>query len=234
LKPIIGITVGGTPEPENLRTGGRLILNWNYADAIASAGGVPVLIPPQADADAVAGILDGLLIPGGADIDPAEYGQTPHETVTELVSPYRYSIEKALFRARPEGQPYLGICYGCQFLNVQRGGTLEQHLVDRVHHEEDIHGTLQEYRIEAGSKLHQLVTERANGQSWHHQAVDCIGENLKVVGWNHDGTPEAIEDTSLPYMIGVQWHPERTLESPTSRALFESFIAAAAEYQRTK
>lgn len=234
MKPIIGITVGGTPEPENPRTGGRLILNWNYADAVASAGGVPILIPPQADAASIAPLLDGLLVPGGADIDPAEYGQAPHATVTELVSPLRYGIERALFGARPTNQPYLGICYGCQFLNVQRGGTLEQHVVDRVRHENDLHGALQSYRIEAESKLARIVSANADGQSWHHQAVDRVGQDLNVVAWNEDGTPEAIEDASLPFVIGVQWHPERTLASSTSRALFESFIAAAAEYRKTK
>jgi putative glutamine amidotransferase len=224
--PIIGITVDATRDPGDARTGGLLKLNWNYAEAVAEAGGVPILIPPMADMKAIAKILDGWLIPGGYDIDAKHFGEENHPKV-ELMPPGRFEGEQKLIEYLEADVPVLGICYGCQFLNVARGGGLVQHLPDVVNHESHTGGTLESYAIEE-SKLQAAVgTETVEGKSYHHQAVGRLGENLKVVATAGDGTVEAIEATDRPWMIGVQWHPERTKSDPAMKRLFEDFISAA-------
>jgi gamma-glutamyl-gamma-aminobutyrate hydrolase PuuD len=233
-KPIIGITVDAQQDPSNPRTGGKLSLNWNYAQAIADAGGVPILIPPTADMAQVAQILDGWLIPGGNDIDPKHFGEELHAEAS-LVDEVRFEGEARLFRnARPE-MPIFGICYGCQFVNVIRGGSLIQHLPDVVGHSNDTGGTIQSYELDPNSKVHDVVGDgKIEGKSYHHQAIRILGEGLAVTAKNEDGTIEAIEDESHPWLIGLQWHPERTLDDPKTRRIFQSFVDAAATYRRSK
>lgn len=233
MKPIIGISVDCRQDSEDPRTRGNLSLNWNYAQAVSDAGGVPVLIPPTADMDALAEIVHGWLIPGGADIDAARFGEANHPKV-ELQDPARFDAEARMYRAIDPELPVLGICYGCQFLNVVRGGSLEQHLPDRVGHESHTGGTLQSYPLRE-SKLREIVGEaQATGKSYHHQAVARVGEGLNVVSEHEDGTVEAIEATDRPWMIGVQWHPERTLEDSGTKRLFEDFVRQAAAYAEGK
>lgn len=228
-KPIIGISVDCTHDPEDARTRGKLELNWNYAQAVSDAGGVPILIPPTADMDVIAPMIDGWLIPGGDDIDGSRFGQENH-TMARLQDPARFEAEKALYDRIPAELPVLGICYGCQFLNVVRGGDLIQHLPDVV---ETVHtgGVLQSYSIEEGSKLGEAaaVTEMS-GKSYHHQAVGKVGDALKIVAKCEDGTVEAVEATDRPWLIGVQWHPERTLEDSATQNLFREFIANAVKF----
>jgi putative glutamine amidotransferase len=233
MSPIIGITVDCKHDPEDARTRGNLTLNWNYAQAIADAGGIPVLIPPMADMAALASVIDGLLIPGGYDIDAARFGEENHPKV-ELQDPERFDGEHRLIAALPAEAPVLGICYGCQFLNVTRGGSLVQHLPDVVGHESHTGGTLQSYRLE-DSLLRKVVgTDAIEGKSYHHQAVNEVGVNLKVTAQAADGTVEAVEAIDRPWMIGVQWHPERTLEDPATRRLFDGFVAAARRYAESR
>lgn len=232
-KPLIGITVDVTLEPENARSGGKLSLNYNYAQAVADAGGVPVLIPPQADAGAFAAILDGLLIPGGNDIDASHWGEENHPTV-EPIEEQRFEVERRLYDAADPDMPIFGICYGCQFLNVVRGGSLIQHLPDVVGHESDKGGTLQSYAIDGSSSLASIMGESAVGQSWHHQAVDRVGRGLRVVAKNDDGIVEALEAEDRPWLIGVQWHPERTAGDEATQRLFRSFVEAAAAFRERR
>jgi putative glutamine amidotransferase len=233
-KPLIGITVECRRDPQDEATRGKLTLNWNYTQAVAEAGGVPLLIPPTADPDAVAEILDGWLIPGGYDIDAARFGEANHPQV-ELQDPARFEVEDALFRRISAEMPVLGICYGCQFLNVVRGGAVEQHVPDRVGAEYHAGGTFDYCAVDRDSLLAR-VTEATTlaGKSYHHQAVGRLGEALRAVGRHEDGTIEAIEATDRPWMIGVQWHPERTLEDPATRRLFEAFVRAAAAFRAAK
>ncbi|HVT11780.1 MAG TPA: gamma-glutamyl-gamma-aminobutyrate hydrolase family protein [Fimbriimonadaceae bacterium] len=233
MRPVIGITVDSIPDPDDPRTRGKLSLNWNYAQAVADAGGVPILIPPMADPEQVAAMIDGWLIPGGADIDAARFGEENHPAV-ELQDPARYEAEAALMDRLDPETPIFGICYGCQFLNVARGGTLFQHLPDTVGHESHTGGTLQQYSLEESKLREATGAATVSGKSYHHQAVKDLGANLKVVATADDGTVEALEATDRPWVIGVQWHPERTLEDPATRRLFEEFIAAAAQYAKKR
>jgi putative glutamine amidotransferase len=233
MKPVIGISVDCIHDPKDARTRGKLTLNWNYAQAIVDAGGVPVIIPPTADMSVLAKIIHGWLIPGGDDIDAAQFGEKNHPKVS-LQDPARYEGEKRLFDAADPAMPVLGICYGCQFLNVVRGGSLIQHLPDQVGHETHTGGTLQTYPLEDSQLKAITGVEAMTGKSYHHQAVGRLGEGLTVTACHEDGTVEAVEATDRPWMIGVQWHPERTLEDPPTRKIFEAFVGQAAHYAKEK
>lgn len=234
MKPIIGITVNAKHEPDDLRTGGSLSLNWNFPEMVARAGGVPILIPPMADPAELARVLDGWLIPGGDDIDARHFGEENHPKAN-LIEAERFDGERALFeQAKPE-MPILGICYGCQFINVMRGGSLDQHLPDTVGHEEHVGGTMQHYGIDVNSRLSGLLgTEAVEGKSYHHQGIRRLGAGLKVVGQHSDGTVEAIEDEGDRWLFGVQWHPERTPNDPVTQRLFEEFVRACQKYAERK
>jgi len=232
LKPIIGITVESKHDPEDTRTRGKIELNWNYGQAIADAGGVPLVIPPMADMEAVARVIDGWLIPGGLDIDAAHFGEETHEAC-ELQDPSRFEAESSLFRLIPKEMPILGICYGCQFINVISGGSLIQHLPDVEGAAVHTGGPTQRYWLDEDSKLKQIVSEsEVHGKSYHHQAIKAVGANLSVVAKAEDGVIEAVESQDRPWLIGVQWHPERTLDSPESVRLFTNFIEAAIQFAR--
>lgn len=233
-KPLIAITVESLHDPDDARTRGRIKLNWNYFQMVSEAGGVPLVIPPTADMAEVAKIVDGWLIPGGLDMDAAHWGEANHPK-SVLQDPSRWESEKALYEALPEGVPILGICYGCQFLNVVRGGSLIQHVPDAVGHEGHSGGTVQPYAIEEGSKFARAAgSASTEGQSWHHQSIARLGEGLKVVSRHEDGTVEAIEDADGRWLLAAQWHPERTPESPATQNLFRSFIAAAHAYRKER
>lgn len=234
MKPIIGITLECTQEPDDTRAQGKMELNWNYAQAVADAGGLPMLIPPMADVAEIANLIDGWLIPGGRDIDAKEFGQDLHP-MAELQDPARFNCEKALFEAVSPDLPVLGICYGCQFVNVIRGGTLQQHLPDVLEQSDHEGGTLQVYAADASSKLAEIVdSDSIKGKSYHHQAVDEVGEGLNVVARHEDGTIEALEDSTGRWMIGVQWHPERTPDDEATQKLFTAFVEAARAYRKSK
>ena len=234
MKPLIGITVESEYDSGNDRSNGKLILNWNYAERISEAGGNPILIYPLTDLEWAAKHIDGWLIPGGADMDAAHFGEENHPAV-ELMNPKRWEMEDALYGLVDPQMPILGICFGCQFMNVKRGGSLVQHLPDLVHHDEHTNGTMQAYELVQDSKLEQFTgVHRVVGKSYHHQAVKNVGEGLKVVAGYEDGTVEAVEDDSKPFFVGVQWHPERTPEDDATKNLFRAFIQAAEAYSKGK
>lgn len=216
-------------EPDNARSRGKVTLNWNYPEVIAQAGGVPMLIPPTADMEEVAKLLDGWLIPGGLDIDASRFGEPNHPAV-ELQDPSRYDSEAALYRAADPNLPILGICYGCQFLNVIRGGSLNQHLPDALGHDGHTVGTEESYQVDPSSHLAQIVGTKLKGLSYHHQAAARLGQGLRVTARAEDGTIEAVEATDRPWTIGVQWHPERSPDDASNRALIQKFVEAAAKY----
>ena len=228
MKPVIGIVADTRLEPEDPRTGGTIKLNYNYAEQVALAGGNPVLLAPCTDVGEVAPLLDGWLIPGGDDIDAIHFGQQNHPE-SKLVDAARFEAERRLYHAVDPDLPILGICYGCQFMGVMSGGSLDQHLPNTLGTDEHTTGTLQTYEIDPGSRLAELLgTTRVEGRSYHHQALDRVGAGLRIVGRHADGTVEAIESTARPWMVGVQWHPERGSAGLADQRLFRAFVDAAA------
>jgi putative glutamine amidotransferase len=212
------------------------LLNRSYVDAIQAAGGVALMLPPDpavADApDELLDVLDGLILAGGADIDPASYGEDAHPQ-TKGTWPERDAFELALAtRALERDIPLLGICRGMQLMNVARGGTLSQHLPDDVGHEEhrrypgSFDGADHDVRLAAGSLAAIAAGEVDHGtKSHHHQGIGRLGEGLVETGWSVlDDVPEAIEDPARRFALGVQWHPEA---DPSSR-LVAALVAEAA------
>jgi gamma-glutamyl-gamma-aminobutyrate hydrolase PuuD len=198
-----------------------------YSDAVAASGGAVVLVPPVAAGVAdVVGALDGLIVSGGADVDPVHYAQPAHEAAGPF-RPDRDDAELALVRtAVARRLPLLGICRGMQVLNVALGGTLSQHLPDRagtLAHQGPEPGvfTSRTVKLEADSWLGRAIGDEAATACHHHQAVDRLGDGLRVVARADDGTVEAVETVDGSPIAGVQWHPEQLVD----RRIFEAFVA---------
>jgi len=202
-------------------------------DCVAAAGGRPMLLPPyegvdstEASATEVAGVLDGLVLIGGGDVDPARYRRPPDPAIAG-VNRLRDESEIALLAAAIALEvPVLAICRGMQVLNVHLGGSLIQHLPEAVGHTGHqpavgCFGTT-EVRIEPGSRLSKILDESVTVRCSHHQAVDRLGVGLVVTASAADGVVEAVELSSAPFVIGVEWHPE---EDGDLR-LFEALIGA--------
>lgn len=235
VKPIIGITLECFYEPENTKTSGRLEIPWNYPEIISKFGGVPLLIPPSADPHQVAKIIDGWLIPGGKDIFPLEYKEKKIHPKTGPHHPERYELESKLFQSIDPIMPILGICYGSQFLNVVQDGTLIQHLPEILGSEEHEEGNIQAFIIDPNSKLAQILdTKTPHGRCYHHQAIQSLGKNLKIAAHHIDGTVEAIEGTKERWLIGVQWHPERSQEFEENQKIFSEFIKQSTEFKLSR
>ncbi len=228
MRPLIGLSTyreqarwGVWDQPADL-------LPTSYADAVERAGGVPVLLPPQPATSApyVVDRLDGLLVTGGADVDPARYGAEPHPRTAGWRTD-RDAWELALLDAADRRElPVLGICRGMQLLAVQHGGTLDQHLPDSVGHEThspggDAFGTV-DVDAHPGTRVRMLVGERSSVSCHHHQSVR---EHPGLVAAAHapDGTVEAVEAPGDRFVVAVQWHPETRQDA----GLFAGLVAAA-------
>jgi len=230
-RPVIGITTTGRDER------GRFRLNGHYVDAVRRAGGLPLLLPPGDERpDELLEPLDGLILTGGGDLDPALYGGTTHASIYG-VDAERDASEVALARAaNASGLPTLGICRGAQVVNVALGGTLVEHLPDEIgssiaHRPEPgaDEYELHDVAVEAGSALAAaLGAQTCSTPSWHHQSVRAIAPGLEVVARAADSTIEAFERPGHPWLVGVQWHPEATAASdPAQQRLFDALVAAA-------
>ena len=209
------------------------LLSRSYLTAVQAAGGLALMLPPdplaQEDPDEWLDLLDGLILAGGADVDPGAYGAERDRHTIGTV-PERDAFEIALaLRAMERDMPLLGICRGMQVMNVARGGTLIQHLPDDKGHEDHRRalGTFEnadhDVRLQEDSLAHRLAGERLHGtKSHHHQGVDEIGEGFEVTGWaTVDDLAEVIEDPSRRFALGVQWHPEADPTSPLVAGLVE-------------
>jgi putative glutamine amidotransferase len=236
-RPLIGVTTHPTSAgagPED-----QLPAQAAYVRAVAEAGGVPVFIPltlMEYDLAALFDRLDGLLLTGGGDVDPALYGALP-TTDLRSVDPGRDRTELALARwAATRGKPVLGICRGLQVLNVACGGTLiqdiGQELTGALDHDvpdRPPSALAHPVRLESGSLLARLLPHAPlETNSSHHQAIKALGRGLSVAAWARDGIIEAVEVSNHPWALAVQWHPERLLERDESRTLFTAFIQACA------
>jgi len=233
-RPRIGITL-------NLETRQRrtllLVVDALYGEAIAAAGGTPCLLEPLAQPRLLAeyaGFLDGLLLSGGGDLHPRYYGEKPRGPL-QLSHPRRDAFETALVRRMLRlGKPVLGICYGMQLLNVVLGGSLLQHLAEPSlsrHRAPGKRGIRRHrVRLAPGSRLHRALGQPAlQVASSHHQAVNTLGQGLVAAAWAPDGVVEAVEHARLPFVVGVQWHPEKTPRSRPTRRLMAAFVRACLE-----
>ncbi len=230
-RPIIGLTVAVRKDPSGADT---LYIGRGYADCLEAAGAATLLIPFHTDPAEVAHVIDGWVIPGGADFDAKHFGEENHPE-SKPEDPRRFPHEKELFCLVPQEMPILGICYGAQAINVIRGGTLTQHLPDLIGENDHSGNHIQQYALEPGSLAATSVgSANPEGKSNHHQAINRLGENLKVTGRTSDGVIEAIEDTTGRWLLGLQWHPEKTPDNPATRHLFREFVARAAEYKRNR
>lgn len=203
------------------------LLPRSYVDCVARAGGVPVLLPSVGDDTSALSAVDALVIAGGADVGPERYGQDAHEKT--VARPERDEFEFALVRdAMARELPVLGVCRGMQVLNVACGGTLTQHLPEVAGHAEHqpapaVYGP-QRVTFAPGSRVAEILGAEAKVQCYHHQAVDRVGTGLTPVAWAADGTVEAVEAPGERFLLGVQWHPEQTIEDVR---LFAALVAAA-------
>jgi putative glutamine amidotransferase len=235
-RPVIGLCTALERARWSVWDQQAFLLPRSYVDAVQRAGGIALMLPPDERAidepDVVLDLLDGLILAGGADIDPGAYSAARHAETTGTV-PERDTFEIALARRALERDlPLLGICRGMQLMNVARGGTLLQHLPEsHGHHEHrrnpgSFDGADHDVRLQEGSLAARAAGEMTHAtKSHHHQAVDRLGDGLEVTGWSTlDELPEAIEVPGNRFALGVQWHPEA---DDTSR-LVEALVAEAA------
>jgi putative glutamine amidotransferase len=229
VRPLIGVPGRLSTKADTWRVPAYSV-GHTYCDAIGRAGGIPVLLTP--DAETVVGLedvvrrLDGIVLPGGPDIDPARYGATTRHDTLYGVNADHDALDLTLARlAIDQRKPLLAICRGHQVLNVALGGTLHQHITDEqttVAHRFALH----EATVDSGSRLHGIVGDRPNGHSVHHQAIDRLGDGLTATAWADDGVIEAVELSGC-WALGVQWHPEDTAATdPVQQRLFDALIGA--------
>ncbi len=239
-RPVIGICTALERARWSVWDQQAMLTPRSYVDAVHRAGGIALLVPPDPETarqpDEVLDLLDGLILAGGADIDPSQYGTARHPETVGTV-PERDTFEIALARRALERDlPILGICRGMQLMNVAAGGTLNQH-VPESHGHEDHRRSLGSFdnsdhgvRLEPGSLAARAAGEASHGtKSHHHQGIEDLGEGLRITGWaDLDELPEAIEAPGKRFALGVQWHPEADRLSPVIAAFVQEAGRSAA------
>jgi putative glutamine amidotransferase len=204
------------------------LLPQTYVDSVVAAGGLPVLLPPVGSWGAgEVSRLDGLVLAGGPDIDPARYGEEPLATTGEpRAGRDRVELE-LLDAALSAGVPVLGVCRGMQVLNIALGGSLRQHLPDDLGNTDHlpVRGTFGrvDVKVAPDSRLAGIIGEQVTVSCHHHQGVDRLGDGLLPVAWATDGAVEAVELPGDGFVVAVQWHPE---EDTVGRRLFEALVAS--------
>ncbi|MCX5683681.1 MAG: gamma-glutamyl-gamma-aminobutyrate hydrolase family protein [Planctomycetota bacterium] len=237
MKPRIGITASLSQLDGRLRVHAPAA----YVEAVAGAGGVPIILAPADEAaagDALAGV-SALLLTGGNDLDPRLWGEPLHEKAV-TIDPRRQRWDLRLIAVADERRmPVLGICLGCQELAVSRGGRLIQHVPEEKGDAVDHGGggrprAMHAVDVDAGSLLASFVgAGELQVNSTHHQAVREPGRGLRVVARSPDGVIEGVEDPSPDrFFLGVQWHPEDLCDQPPHRALFQALCRAALAISR--
>jgi putative glutamine amidotransferase len=237
-RPVIGICTALERAKWSVWDQKAYLLPRSYIAAVQRAGGIALMLPPdealEREPDQVLDLIDGLILAGGADIDPASYGDAAHPETRGTV-PERDGFEIALARRALERDlPLLGVCRGMQHMNVAAGGTLLQHLPDSHGHHEHrrnpgtFDGADHDVRLAEGSLAARAAGELVHGtKSHHHQGIDRLGQGLEVTGWSAiDELPEAFEMPERRFALGVQWHPEADDRSRLISALVQEAAAA--------
>jgi putative glutamine amidotransferase len=235
-RPLIGMCTALEQARWSVWDQPAMLLARSYVDAVQLAGGLVLMLPPDSqqieDPEQILDLIDGLLLTGGADIDPAFYGQEAHSETVDTV-PERDSFEIALVNAAIEREvPVLGICRGMQLINVARGGTLRQHLPEHFGHGEhrrvlgSFDGAEHDVCLLGGTLAARAAGEcKHETRSHHHQGIDRLGDGLLVSGHSTlDDLAEAIELPDKRFVLGVQWHPE----ADTASRVIGAFVAEAA------
>jgi putative glutamine amidotransferase len=232
-RPSIGITIAYDDRRRGLH-----VLRRDYIRAVEEAGGLPLVLAPGSEADAPDFLdrLDGLLLSGGADVDPALYGEAPHPKLGRVVRE-RDDFELALCRAAlGRDFPVLAICRGLQVLNVATGGTLVQDIPSELaagsHHDprKERWERAHDVRLLQGTLLREILgRESVSVNSFHHQAVDRAGDGIRISAYSAgDRVVEGIEMPARRFVVGVQWHPEAFWNRDDGFApLFEALVVAA-------
>ena len=244
-RPVIGITTGGRSEGyiRSRHYDTFYSTPTPYVDAVRRAGGNPVLLPPGNEAwRELLPLLDGIVVTGGTDIDPAEYngdGGNPnllsadHERDRSELTLVRHLLQQ-------NDTPLLCICRGLQVLNVAAGGSLYEHIPDvcdqDIHRNEEGLWEMQDVEVEADSLVAQVMsTTSLQTSSGHHQAVKELGGGLRVVAMAADGIIEALEMPGHPWLLAVQWHPEVTAErDSTQQAIFDALVEKARDLRKQR
>lgn len=243
--PLIGIPAASYVDQEYSATP-TYRFNGHYPAALAACGALPLVIPLNLPEEALRGIfekLDGLCLPGGVDVDPAEYGETRHPDLGSVDAPRDRTELLLAHWALEANLPVLGICRGIQLLNVAAGGTLYQHIPAQVPAAGRHNHRLQEsawetpthgVRVEPQSQLGLMVgAERLQTNSYHHQSLKDVAPGFQASAWAEDGVIEAIEHPAKPFAVAVQWHPEGMFRTDTyARRIFEAFVAACRKDSR--
>lgn len=231
-RPKIGLTTYWQDAAWGVWNAPAAIVPGKYVTGVANAGGTPILLPPVGTDESVLELLDGLIVVGGVDVDPSNYGATPHPRT--VPQPERDEHDIRLTRAAMDmGLPLFAICRGAQILNVALGGTLHQHVPDVLPDSNyqpgpGVYGTV-EFTMEEGSLAEQLLGESAEAPCYHHQSLDRLGDGLVVTARAADGTVEAVEcPAATGWLLGVQFHPE---ENQRDARLFAGFVEAARNYR---
>ena len=231
-QPVIGLTSYLEPAKWGAWDLPAALIPWNYVNKLQVAGASVVLLPPDANNYEAISRLDGLVMAGGADIEPSRYGAA-HQEGTDKPRVERDASELGLYRAAREANiPVFGICRGLQIMAVAHGGSLHQHLPDVVGNtlHRDAPGTFNDHgaTFTPGSLIADIVgATEVTVNSSHHQAVDSPGD-LTITGYAEDGTIEVCEDPSAEFVLGVQWHPEFSDDEQVSENLFRAFVKVCA------
>lgn len=237
MAPCIGVSMNYNLTDEGPE---QAYLNGEYLDFLLDSGALPFPIAPAKNPDqldAALDHLDGILFTGGLDLDPSLWQEKPHPK-TKLLHARRQQFEFTLYEAVQKRRlPVMGICLGIQMINVAHGGSLYQHVSEfpgKIDHGQEGRSTEHKVTLDRGSRLFSLLkTDNLAVASCHHQGINRLGNGLLAAAVADDGVVEAVERVEYPFLMAVQWHPERYPDSPISRTILEEFLSAAKSF-RTK
>lgn len=229
-RPVIGLPTYTAEARWGPWAASAALLPQSYLDALVQVGAVPLMLPPVPDsADRAVAALDGLVLTGGPDVDPAHYAEVPHPTTDppSARDDWEFGLLDAALR---RNLPTLAVCRGIELINVAFGGSLIQHLPEQVGHDghrprPGVFGA-RPVRVQPGTELGDIVDANLTVPCHHHQAVKRIGGHLVRAAWDaDDGTVEALEAPGFRFLVGIQWHPEQD----DDRRLFAALVQAAAK-----